>query len=93
MFTRLVESPEPLTLGELSRQMPFSRQAARKHITQLVHADLVSTHQVGRRVFCQANPARLRDVHSWVERYESFWSSAVDELTRYVEFRKQLEDE
>lgn len=91
LFTTLVESPQPLTLGELSERVPFTRQATRKHVRQLEHAGLVTTHQSGRRVFCQANPARLRAAYDWVAKYESFWTTALDDLANYVEFRQAID--
>jgi DNA-binding transcriptional ArsR family regulator len=80
-------------MGRLSEGLPFTRQATRKHITQLEHAGLVTTHRVGRRVLCQARPSRLKAVHEWTTKYETFWSTALDELTQYLEFTSRMEDE
>jgi DNA-binding transcriptional ArsR family regulator len=61
-------------VNESARMFPISRPAISKHLRVLHEASLVTEHREGRENFYRLNPAPLRKMDRWLERYRSFWS-------------------
>src|ERR1700733_10544730 len=71
--------------GQIAEAFPVSRPAISKHLRQLRKARLVVEHRRGRHRFYQLNPAPLKAVDSWIERYRSFWERNLTNLKSFVE--------
>ena len=71
--------------GQIAEAFPVSRPAISKHLRQLRKARLVVEHRRGRHRFYQLNPAPLKAVDSWIERYRSFWEMNLTNLKNFVE--------
>ena len=71
--------------GQIADAFPISRPAISKHLRQLRKARLVLEHRRGRHRFYQLNPAPLKDVDSWLERYRTFWQMNLTSLKNFVE--------
>jgi DNA-binding transcriptional ArsR family regulator len=71
--------------GQIAESFPVSRPAISKHLRQLRKARLVVEHRRGRHRFYQLNPAPLKAVDSWIERYRSFWEMNLTNLKSFVE--------
>jgi DNA-binding transcriptional ArsR family regulator len=71
--------------GQIAEAFPVSRPAISKHLRQLRKARLVVEHRSGRHRFYQLNPAPLKAVDSWIERYRSFWEMNLTNLKNFVE--------
>lgn len=71
--------------GQIAESFPVSRPAISKHLRQLRKARLVVEHRRGRHRFYQLNPAPLKAVDSWIERYRSFWEMNLTNLKNFVE--------
>ena len=71
--------------GQIAEAFPVSRPAISKHLRQLRKARLVVEHRRGRHRFYQLNPAPLKAVGSWIERYRSFWEMNLTNLKNFVE--------
>ena len=72
----------PLSVGEISAQMPVSRPAVSQHLKVLASAGLVVQRQEGTRRYYSANPAGLAELRSYVER---FWQQALDSFKTMME--------
>lgn len=71
--------------GEIARAFPVSRPAISRHLRQLRRAGLVQEHRRGRHRFYQLDPAPLRAVDRWLERYRIFWDNKLGALKSFVE--------
>ena len=75
------------TLNELCEGMPMSRQAVKKHLTQLEEANLVVTRWVGRELEHYLNPLPIHEIAKrWIKPFEHVRLDALWNL------KKQLED-
>jgi DNA-binding transcriptional ArsR family regulator len=71
--------------GEIARAFPVSRPAISRHLRQLRRAGLVREHRRGRHRYYQLDPAPLREVDRWLERYRLFWEQKLSALKSFVE--------
>ncbi len=71
--------------GEIARAFPVSRPAISRHLRQLRRAGLVREHRRGRHRFYQLDPAPLREVDRWLQRYRVFWEHKLSALKSFVE--------
>lgn len=67
-------------VSDLLRSFSFSQPALSKHLRILREAGLVEQRKDGRLRWYRLNAARLREVASWVGRYERFWTERLDQL-------------
>ena len=62
-----------LSLTELARPLPMSRQAVTKHLDTLGAAGLVSTRTEGRERVHELDAGPLSEVRDWLAPYEAVW--------------------
>jgi DNA-binding transcriptional ArsR family regulator len=84
---RTLSTKGPATLGELTAELPISRQAVAKHLGVLQDAGLIEgSGQVrGRRY--QLTPAPLADAMGWIVEVGAGWDDRLARLKRQVEDR------
>jgi DNA-binding transcriptional ArsR family regulator len=68
------------SISALAEPYAMSLVGASKHIRVLEGAGLVSRRQQGRAQIVRLEAARLAEVNSWLQSYESFWRAALDQL-------------
>lgn len=68
------------SIGDLAAPLDMSLAGASKHVQVLERAGLISRKKVGRQQICRLESSRLRDAHSWLARYRTFWTNALDAL-------------
>ena len=80
-----LSAQEAVSISELARPHPMSLPAIMKHLDVLSDAGLVSRTKTGRTVSCQLVAAPMETAVDWLNRYQAFWSSSLDRLTKFVE--------
>ena len=80
VFELLAEGPTPV--GELARLLPVSRPAVSQHLKVLKEAGLVRDTAVGTRRLYQHDPAGIRAVRDYFDR---FWTQALADFKAAVE--------
>ena len=80
-----------LPAGRIARAFSISRPAVSKHLRLLRRARLVREHRLGRNRIYELNPAPLRAVDSWLNRYRMFWEISLSNLKTFVEAQHALE--
>ena|SRR6516165_5294011 len=80
-----------LPAGRIAQAFAVSRPAISKHLRLLRRARLVREHRSGRNRIYELNPAPLRAVDSWLNRYRVFWESSLSNLKTFVEAQHALE--
>jgi DNA-binding transcriptional ArsR family regulator len=74
--------------GEVADRFPVSRPAISRHLRVLRQAGLVVQRKEARSRVYRLDPAALREVDRWLERYRAFWTARMHDLKRYVEARR-----
>jgi len=75
----------PAAVNLLASEFEQSRPAISKHLRVLRQARLVIEQKTGRERMYRLEPAPLRDVMGWIERYRAFWQTSLDNLKRHLE--------
>ena len=66
--------------GELAARFPVSRPAVSRHLRVLREAGLVQVRSDGKRRLYALDPAPLRELDAWLERYRDLWAQRLDAL-------------
>lgn len=80
---RLAREPE-VTLGELSRGLPVTRQAVAKHLAALGQAGIVTGERSGREVRYRLTPAPMGEAITWMAAAGAEWDDRLARLRGYV---------
>lgn len=79
VFERL-NSRGPASASQLATELPVSRQAIAKHLSQLDRVGLVVRSSRGREVVFSARVDPLEDVASWLETVGDEWDRRLQHL-------------
>jgi DNA-binding transcriptional ArsR family regulator len=72
----------PRAVGEIARELPVSRPAVSQHLRVLKEAGLVVDERAGNRRLYRLNPAGVRELRAYVDR---FWDLALAEFQEAAE--------
>lgn len=73
------------SVNELVGIFDVSQPAISRHLRILREAGLVSVMPVGQSRVYRLDPAPLREIDAWLERYRDLWSSRLDALEHHLE--------
>ena len=88
ILARLTSGEASVT--ELAEPFDMSMPAISKHLKVLERAGLVARGREAQWRPCRLDPAPLKDVAAWVERYREMWEQRLDRLDDYL---RQLQRE
>lgn len=77
------------TVNELAEPFDISLPAVSRHLKVLEGAGLISRGREAQWRPCRLEPAALKNVDDWLERYRRFWSGSFDKMEAYVEQLKR----
>ena len=83
-----LEQEESASISAIAEPFAIKLPAVMKHLDVLGDAGLITRAKHGRTVEVRLSPAPLRHAMDWLERYERFWSPALDRLAVYAEVRE-----
>lgn len=72
------------TVMELAEPFDLSLPAISKHLKVLQRAGLISQGRKAQWRPCRLEPAPLREVSAWVQRYREFWEERFSRLDDYL---------
>ena len=75
---------QPLNINAVTENFDMSRAAIYKHLKILAECGLVVIKPHGRERYCEARPARLKEVSQWIEQYRLAWETRLDNLEHYL---------
>ncbi|MGT2471374.1 ArsR/SmtB family transcription factor [Paraburkholderia terrae] len=84
LLARLSERGD-VSVSQLAEPFAMSLPAVMKHLDVLADAGLITRTKTGRTVACRLSAAPMEQAMSWLQRYQQFWSEALDQLAAYVE--------
>lgn len=79
----------PMAISALGEPHAMSLTGAKKHVSVLEAAGLVSCRKMGRENICAINPGALQAAADWFERHEKFWTSSFDRLEKLLQRKPQ----
>jgi DNA-binding transcriptional ArsR family regulator len=82
ILARLVSGECSVTA--LAEPFEMSLPAVSKHLRVLERAGLIARGREAQWRPCRIEPARLKDVADWAERYRHIWEQRVDRLDAYL---------
>ena len=85
MLDLLADRERPV--GEIVEHFDLSFQGVSQHLAVLLEAGLVRRRKAGRFRYYRADSRRLKEIHDWVSRHETFWSSSLERLADFVDER------
>jgi DNA-binding transcriptional ArsR family regulator len=74
-----------LPVNTLAESFRVSRPAISQHLGVLRRAELVRERRVGRERRYRLDALGLREVATWLGRYERFWTTRLRKLGQYLE--------
>ena len=72
------------TVNELAEPFDISLPAISRHLKVLEGAGLISRGREAQWRPCKLEPAALRGVDDWLERYRRLWEQRLDRLEEYL---------
>lgn len=72
------------SVTELAAPFEMSMPAVSKHLKVLARAGLISRGREAQWRPCRIEPAALKNVDEWLERYRRFWEASFDRLDEYL---------
>src|ERR1700674_1377918 len=83
ILARLASGEKSVT--ELAEPFELSLPGVSKHLKVLQRAGLITQGRKAQWRPCRLEPARLKEVADWVERYRQIWEESFDRLGEYLE--------
>jgi DNA-binding transcriptional ArsR family regulator len=72
------------SVTELAEPFEMSLPAVSKHLKVLERAGLIARGREAQWRPCRIEPAALKGVDDWLERYRRFWDESFDRLDEYL---------
>jgi DNA-binding transcriptional ArsR family regulator len=72
------------SVSELAKPFEISGPAVSKHLKVLESAGLITRGRAAQWRPCKLEPAALRGVDDWLERYRRLWEQRLDRLEEYL---------
>ena len=79
------------SVTELAEPFDMSMPAVSKHLRVLEKAGLIARGREAQWRPCRLEPAPLKEVSDWVERYRAMWEQRFDRLETYLQELKAKE--
>jgi DNA-binding transcriptional ArsR family regulator len=89
ILARLATGERSVT--ELAEPFDMSMPAVSKHLRVLERAGLIARGREAQWRPCRLEPAPLKDVADWIERYRGIWERRFDRLDSYLQDLKAKE--
>ncbi len=82
-----------MTPNALAEQFNTSRQAVSKHIKILSECELVQQEKIGREIFYELKPDKMKEVDEWLEQFRQLWEDRFNQLDQVLINLKSKENE
>lgn len=83
---------QSLTPNAIAEQFDSSRQAISKHIQILAECQLVNQQTIGREIYYQLNPAKMKEVSDWLAPFQKLWEDRYNRLDNVLTNLKNKEN-
>jgi len=73
-----------MTPNSIADKFPSSRQAISKHIKILAECNLLSMEKVGREIYYDFNPEKIKELDKWIDKFRKLWTDKFDQLDKLL---------
>jgi predicted transcriptional regulator len=73
-----------LTPNSIADRFPSSRQAISKHLKILIECDMLEQEKVGREIYYEFNPDKMKEIDKWLEQFRKHWASKFNQLDKLL---------
>ncbi|CAN5386747.1 metalloregulator ArsR/SmtB family transcription factor [soil metagenome] len=84
---------QAMTPNALAQHFDTSRQAVSKHINILAESQLLKQEKVGREIYYQLNPEKMKDFDQWLETFRKHWEDRFNQLDQVLSNLKSHKNE
>jgi DNA-binding transcriptional ArsR family regulator len=71
---------QAMTPNALAEQFDSTRQAVSKHIKILNECEVLEQQKVGREIYYQLKPDKMKEIDKWLEQFRKLWESRFKQL-------------
>lgn len=75
---------QAMTPNALAEHFATTRQAVSKHVKILSECGVVKQKQSGREIYYHFNPAKMKEVDLWLERFRKLWDDRFEQLDQVL---------
>ena len=75
---------QAMTPNALAEHFDSTRQAVSKHIQILSECELVKQEKLGREIYYHFNPAKMKEVDTWLEQFKKHWEDRFNQLDQVL---------
>lgn len=80
----LLLAAQAMTPNAVAQEFQSSRQAVSKHIQILTECELVRQEQVGREIYYHINPAKIKEIDTWIDQFKKILETQFDQLDKVL---------
>ena len=75
---------QAMTPNALAAHFNSTRQAVSKHIKVLTDCQLLKQEKAGREIYYHYNPAKMKEIDTWLEKVRQQWESRFNQLDQLL---------
>ncbi|MDO1449335.1 metalloregulator ArsR/SmtB family transcription factor [Rhodocytophaga aerolata] len=89
----LLLATQAMTPNALADNFNSTRQAVSKHIKVLSQCELVKQEKIGREIYYQLAPSKLKEMYVWLEQFKTLWENRFTQLDQLLTNLKSTQHE
>ncbi len=84
---------QAMTPNALAEQFDTTRQAVSKHIKILKECEVVEQQKVGREIYYQLKPDKMKEIDQWLEQFRQLFEDRFNQLDQVLYNLKSKKNE
>jgi DNA-binding transcriptional ArsR family regulator len=76
----LLLASQTLTVGAITTNFDSARPTISKHLQILTECELITQEKIGREIYCQVNPVKMKEIADFVEPFRELWEERFNKL-------------
>lgn len=80
---------QTMTPGTIASSFDSSRQTISKHIQILTECQLLKQQQIGREIYYELNPLKMKEIDIWLETFRKIWENRFDKIEDIINQNKR----
>ena len=76
----LLVASQTMTAGAIAANFHTARPTVSKHLQILTECELLSQEQIGREIYYQFNPKKMKEVENYLEPFRKLWDEKFNKL-------------
>src|SRR6185437_109514 len=82
---------QAMTPGAIAENFDSTRQTISKHIQILTECQLLKQEQVGREIYYEFNPKKMKEIADWLVPFKKMWDDRLNKLeTIMKKYKKKI---